>query len=181
MRAWTVWVTGLPGSGKSTIARRLHAKLNSRGVASYVLSTDELRKVITPSPSYSEDERERVYATVVYIAKMLNENGVNVILDATGNLRKYRDLARRELQKIAIVYARCPLEVCIMRERKRRQSYGAPSDIYQKGLNGRSTTVPGLNVPYEEPLDAEVVVDSNVFGASECADKIIGALWNRFF
>lgn len=118
MRAWTVWVTGLPGSGKSTIARRLHAKLNSRGVASYVLSTDELRKVITPSPSYSEDERERVYATAVYIAKMLNENGVNVILDATGNLRKYRDLARRELQKIAIVYAYCPLEVCIMREKE---------------------------------------------------------------
>jgi adenylylsulfate kinase len=136
---------------------------------------------MTPSPTYSEDERERVYATAVYIARTLNENGVNVILDATGNLKKYRDLARRELQKIAMVYARCPLEVCIMRERKRRQSYNAPLDIYQKGLNGRSTTVPGLNVPYEEPLDAEVVVDSNLFGASECADKIMAQLWNCFF
>jgi len=181
MRPWTVWITGLPGSGKSTIARRLHAKLNSRGVASHILSTDDLRKVMTPDPTYSEEERERVYSTAVYIAKTLNENSVNVILDATGNLRKYRDLARRELQKMAIVYARCPLEQCITRERWRRQSRNTPSDIYQKGFNGRSTTVPGLNVPYEEPLDAEVVVDSSSMGASECADKILSELWNCFF
>ena len=181
MRSWTVWITGLPGSGKSTIARRLHAKLNSRGVPNHILSTDDLRKAMTPNPTYSEEERERVYSTVVYIAKTLNENSVNVILDATGNLRKYRDLARRELQKMAIVYARCPLEVCIIRERKRRQSHNTPPVIYQKGLNGRSTTVPGLNVPYEEPLDAKVVVDSGSMGASECADRIIAELWNCFF
>jgi len=136
---------------------------------------------MTPNPTYSEDERERVYATIVYIANTLNKNGINVIIDGTGNRRKYRDLARRVLKKFALVYVRCPLEVCIARERRRGKGSGAPTEIYKKAIEGRSTTVPGINVPYEEPLDAEVVVDSNLMGASECAEEILRLLWNRFF
>jgi adenylylsulfate kinase len=174
--AWTIWITGLPGSGKSTIARRLHLKLQRYGVRSFVLSTDQLRKVMTPKPTYSEEERERVYAVIVYIAKILNLVGVNVILDATGNLKKYRDYARKELRRLFLVYARCPIEVCMIREKGRRQTFGAPREIYQKGINGRSRTVPGINVPYEEPDDADVVIETATMSASECADKIIQKL-----
>jgi len=181
MEPWTIWLTGLPGSGKTAIAKRLCAKLHKRGVHSQILSTDGLRKVMTPSPTYSEDERERVYATVVYMANVLNQNRVNVIIDGTGNRRKYRDLARRELKKFVLVYVRCPLEACIAREKRRAKGSEAPTEIYEKAFNGRSTTVPGINVPYEEPLDAEIVVDSNLTGASECAEEILHQLWNRFF
>ena len=92
-----------------------------------------------------------------FIAKLLNENGVNTIIDATGNKRKYRDLARATLTNFALAYTKCPLEICIERENIRKMIFGAPSEIYRKGYNGRSTTVPGLNVPFEEPLDAETV------------------------
>lgn len=180
MEPWTVWLTGLPGSGKSAIARRLRSKLHSRGVHSQILSTDELRMVMTPNPTYREDERERVYSTIVYIANILNENGINVIIDGTGNRSKYRDFARRTLKKFALVYVRCPLEVCVAREKRRSGRLGAPEGIYEKGLDGRSTTVPGINLPYEEPSDADLVVDSSLIGASECAEDILLQLWDRF-
>jgi adenylylsulfate kinase len=180
MEPWTIWLTGLPGSGKSAIARRLRARLHGRGVHSHILSTDDLRKTMTPKPTYTEEERERVYATAVYVANALNQNGINVIIDGTGNRREYRDNGRRILRKFALVYVRCPLEVAISRERRRLGIFGAPREIYEKGFTGRSDTVPGVNVPYDEPLDAEVVVDSSRLGASEAVDEILRCLWDRF-
>ena len=180
MQAWTLWLTGLPGSGKSAIAKRLRYKLQDREVYSQILSTDELRRVITPIPTYSEEEREIVYATVVYFANILNMNGVNVIIDGTGNLKKYRDLARNTLRRFALVYVKCPLEITIEREKNRR-SNTAPQGIYEKAFTGKSKTVPGVNVPFEEPTDAALTVHTDQMGASECADEIIYNLWRRFF
>jgi len=180
MKAWTVWITGLPGSGKSTIAQALLSRLKKMENHVQILSTDMLRRVMTPKPSYSEEERENVYATVVFIAKLLNQNGVNVIIDATGNLRRYRDKCRQELENFILVYAKCPLEVCMEREMRRKSTFGAPREIYKKGLEGRSSTVPGINVPYEEPLDADIVVETNKLTPPECAEKIVEAIMIRF-
>ena len=180
MKAWTVWITGLPGSGKSTVAQTLLSRLEGENIHAQILSTDMLRQVMTPKPSYSEGERQNVYATVVFIAKLLNQNNVNVIIDATGNLRKYRDLGRRELVNSILVYAKCPLEICLKREAARKVSFGAPSEIYLKGLDGRSSTVPGINVAYEEPLDADVVVETDKMTPTRCAEKIVEAIITRF-
>ena len=158
MTAWTLWITGLPGSGKSTLANVLAHRLKTKEIHIQILSVDVLRRVMTPKPSYSEEERENVYATIVYVASLLNQNGVNTIIDGTGNLRKYRELACKTLRNFAIAYAKCSLEISMKRESGRRNFYGAPADIYRKGQTSKSKTVPGLNVPYEEPLDAEVVV-----------------------
>lgn len=178
MKAWTIWITGLPGSGKSTLAHALHSKMRRRGVCCQILSSDNLRKVMTPEPTYSEEERESVYATLVFIAKLLNENGVNTIIDATGNKRKYRDLARTTLTNFALAYTKCPLEICIERENKRKMIFDAPSEIYKKGYNGRSTTVPGLNVPYEEPLDAEIIVNTDRQTIEECVENLYTFIFN---
>ncbi len=178
MRSWTIWITGLPGSGKSTLAHALQARLERESVHAQIVSTDDLRRVMTPKPTYSEEERRSVYATVVYIAKLLNLNGVNTIIDATGNLRLYREAARENLENFAIAYVKCPLDVCIERERKRGITFGAPKEIYDKGLKGRSTTVPGLNVPYEEPLDAEITVDSAEQPVEENVDRLYRFILN---
>jgi len=181
-RGWCIWITGLPGSGKSTIARALLERLNSLGIHVQILSSDELRKIMTPNPKYTEEERDIVYGTLVYIAKLLTENGVNVIIDATGNRRKYRDQARREIPRFIEAYIRCPIEVCIKREFKRSmmESYGAPKNIYRKAFTGESKTVPGLGSPYEEPLKPEVTVDSDKVGPKECAEKILKVLVKKF-
>jgi len=179
---WCVWVTGLPGSGKSTIAHSLLKSLRDVGVDAQILSSDMLRKVITPKPKYTEDERDIVYGALVFIAELLTKNGVNVIIDATANRRRYREEARRRLPKFMEAYIRCPLEVCIERESKRvSETYHAPKNIYKKAFTGESETVPGVGAPYEEPLNPEVTVDSDRMNPEECAGEILRVLMDKFY
>lgn len=177
---WCVWVTGLPSSGKSVVSQALLEKLKAKGVTAQILSSDMLRKVVTPKPSYMLEERDMVYATLVFIAKLLTENGVNVIIDATGNLRRYRDEARKQIPRFMEAYIRCPLDICIERESKRGITFHAPKDIYKKGATGISLTVPGLGAPYEPPLKPEVIVDSERLSPEECAQKILKTLTKAF-
>jgi len=107
---WCVWVTGLPGSGKSVISQALLDKLREIGVNAQIVSSDTLRKSITPYPTYTEEERSIVYATLVYITKLLTQNSINVIIDATANSRLYRDMARKEIRRFIEAYIRCLYE-----------------------------------------------------------------------
>lgn len=149
-----VWITGLPGSGKSTYADALKDALP----AFAVLRMDELRKIATPSPAYSESERDILYRSLVFAAKALAEAGRPVIIDATGHLRLWRELARGLVPGFKEVYLKCPLDICMEREKKRAERHEAPAGIYEKAAKG--WPVPGLNVPYEEPLAPELTIDS---------------------
>lgn len=170
---WCVWITGLPGSGKSTIANLLLEKLKAKNIRAQLVSIDMLRHAVTPKPTYSEEERDMVYAALVFTAKLLTENGTNVIIDATGNRRRYRDQARKQIKKYMEVYLRCPLDVCVQREDKRKNTYLAPKQIYQKGMTGKSRTVPGVNVPYEAPTNPEITINTNKLTPEENAQKIL--------
>ncbi|MFH0848941.1 MAG: adenylyl-sulfate kinase [archaeon] len=173
---WVVWITGLPGSGKSVVARALRKSLADRSVRSQILASDELRKYVTPHASYSEEERDVVYATLVFIARLLSENGVNIIIDSTGNLRRYREHCRKSVTRYAEVYLQCPLEVCIRRETKRRRRFHAANRIYEKARTGKSGTVPGMGAPYEPPVSPELVLDTAAKSPSENAREIVTKL-----
>lgn len=155
MSGIAIWITGLPGSGKSTVA---DAFKNSHPEF-LILRMDEFRKIVTPEPTYSDSEREIVYRALVCHARILTELGHNVIIDATGNLRRWRELARGLIPRCIEVYLRCPVEVCMQRERQRVETFEAPRDIYKKGAEG--WPVPGMVVPYEEPINSEVVIESD--------------------
>ena len=170
---WCTWITGLPGSGKSVIANSLLKILNKNQIHAQLLSSDELRKILTPKPVYSLEERDRVYETIVYIATLLTRNGTNIIIDATGNLRRYRDEARKQIKRFIEVYLECPLQTCIDRETKRNRTYSAPKKIYSRAKNeDKANTVPGLGQPYEQPLNPEVTINTEKCSPEQCARKI---------
>jgi len=158
--SWAIWITGLPGSGKSTLARAVAAALAARRISVKLLELDQIRRVLTPAPTYSAGEREIVYRALVYMAKLLTEAGIPVIVDATGHRRAWRELARELIPLFAEVQLRCPLPVCVERERTRRRG-SVPSGIYARaGQPG--ATVPGVDLPYEESLCPEAALDTNM-------------------
>ncbi|NWF87323.1 adenylyl-sulfate kinase [Candidatus Bathyarchaeota archaeon] len=176
---WCVWITGLPGSGKSVVSEALLRLLNKKGINAQLLASDALRRVLTPQPTYTLKERDIVYDTLVYIAKLLTQNHVNVVIDATGNLRRYRDNARKQIPDFIEAYLRCPLEVCMERESKRRKTYQAPKQIYANAKKRKKSTVPGIGQPYELPLNPEITIDTTKLTPEQAAQKILSLILKR--
>ncbi len=168
--SWVIWITGLPGSGKSSIAIEVKKLIHE----SVILNSDELRKIVTPNPRFSGNEREYVYKALVYTAKTVSELGHKVIIDATANKRIWREIARKLIPNFFEVYLRCPLDLCMEREKTRLDTHEAPKDIYDKGRKG--SPVPGLNVPYEKPENPELVIDTEKISPSDAAKMILNMI-----
>ena len=164
--SFAVWLTGLSGSGKSAIARALLAALHARGVDAAVLESDVLRTQLTPFPRYDEAERDLFYASLAQLGVFLVEKGRPVLFDATANRRAYRDAARKRIARFAEIYVDTPLEVCAARD---------PKGLYR---GGKTTTLPGLQAPYEAPLAPELVVRGDR-GTPDAAAAAIVALLER--
>lgn len=154
-RPFAIWLTGLPASGKSRVAEELAKQIDA-----VVLESDALRKVFSERPTYDEKDREYFYTSVAFIGKVLVENGMNVIFDATANRRAYRDRARALIPRFFEVYVDTPLEVCRKRD---------PKGIYRSG----SANVPGVGVAYEEPLHPELVVHGDHEKPRDAARRIM--------
>ena len=165
--AFAIWITGLPASGKSTLARALKERLNARGLDVAVLESDALRKILTPNPAYDEHEREIFYQQVAYIGALLVQHGVPVIFDATANRRAYREDARSLIPNFLEVYVECPLEVCMARD---------PKGIYRQGRESHAQNVPGLQTAYEPPESPEIRVRGDRVQPDMAADRVISRL-----
>jgi protein-L-isoaspartate(D-aspartate) O-methyltransferase len=169
--SWAVWITGLPGSGKSAIARAATADLQARGEQVILLKLGRIRKDITPQPTYSDAEGEAVYRALVYIAAALADAGVAVIIDATAHRRAWRELARATIPNFAEVQLFCPLEICRERERT-RPAGAAPVGIYDQSARP-GATVPGVNVEYEYARAPELAIDTTAKSVAEAAADVV--------
>ena len=176
MKIFAIWLTGLPGSGKSTIAKELVKLLKGKKIQ--VLRMDEFRKFLTPNPKYTEQEREVAYRAMVLIGYYLVQNGTNVIFDATGHRRAYRNFAAGLIKSFKEVYIKCDLKTAMKREANRKQNFVA-RNIYKKALQRLERKkvklvghVIGIDVPYEKPLKPALVIDSEKLNAKEAAKKI---------
>jgi len=168
--AFAVWLTGLPASGKSAIARSLLRMLHERGCDAAVLESDVLRTLLTPYPKYDEAERELFYGVMAQLGAILTERGVPVVFDATANRRVYRDQARRRIARFAEVFVDCPIEVCAARD---------PKGLYRKARAGSAPTLPGAGGDYEPPERPELVVRGDAASPQDSALRIFALLEQR--
>ena len=120
---FAIWLTGIPAAGKSSITRELVKQFQARNVSVVVLESDEMRNILTPAPSYSDEERSRFYRALALTGALITRSGINVIFDATANKREYRDHARQAIRKFMEVYVHCPLDICVKRDPKGIKNY----------------------------------------------------------
>jgi len=168
---FVIWLTGIPASGKSSIAKKLREKLIDMDWKVEVLESDELRRVLTPKPLYTDEERDWFYSTIIWLAQLLHKHDINVIIDATGHKKKYRDEARKIFGKNFIeVYVKCSVETAMKRD---------PKGLYRRALTGEVRTLPGLQVPYEETPNPEITLDTEKLSIDECVEEILKYLMKR--
>jgi adenylylsulfate kinase len=158
--SFAIWLTGLPASGKSAIARELVRLLHERGVEVSVLESDVLRTQLTPFPRYDDADRDFFYGCVAGIGVSLVEQGRVVVFDATANRRAYRDAVRNRLARFAEIHVDTPLETCQARD---------PKGLYRQGMK----------IPYEPPLAPELVVDGARATPKEHAVAVVSLLEQR--
>ncbi|MDR7518891.1 MAG: adenylyl-sulfate kinase [Armatimonadota bacterium] len=158
-----VWLTGLPGSGKTTIARALADDLRRDGVPVEVLDGDEIRAHLSPELGFSPAERELHNRRVIFMAKLLSRNGIVAIVALISPYRAVRDAARAELGRFVEVWVKCSVTECMRRD---------PKGHYRRALDGQNPQMTGVQAPYEPPPDPELIADTEQWPVERCVAEI---------
>ena len=165
---WAIWFTGIPGAGKTTLARAVRCALQEHGISTILLDSDEFRRLMIARATYTPAERDWLYNQLVDLAVWLVRSGEHVLIAATGSRRCYRDAARTQLGgRFAEVWVRCPLEVCRARD---------PKGLYGRAAAGLIHGLPGVDVLYEAPQAPEVVVDSDRQTLEAAVEEVLASL-----
>jgi adenylylsulfate kinase len=166
-RGFTVWMTGLSGAGKSTLAEALAPVLRERGHRVEILDGDVVRTNLSKGLGFSKEDRDANILRIGFVAHLLARNGVAVITAAISPYREIRDKNRELIGDFIEVYAKCSIE-----ELTRRDVKG----LYEKALRGELENFTGISDPYEEPLNPEVIVDTEAETVGESLEKILAVL-----
>ena len=162
-----IWVTGMPASGKTTIALALAKRLRARGHSVETLDGDEIRLGLSADLGFSAGDRQQHNRRVIFVSKLLVRNGIIVLIPLISPYRETREYARGELERFVEVYVKCPVEECIRRD---------PKGLYAKALRGEIRNFTGIDDPYEEPESPELTVETNLLSVGECVDRIMQVL-----
>lgn len=160
----TVWFTGLPGSGKSTIANLVAEELKLRSYKVERLDGDIIRKGLSRDLGFSKEDRNRNIERVTFVAKLLTRNGVIVLSSFISPYRAVRDNARREISSFFEVYVKCSIEECMRRDVK---------GMYKKAMAGEIKNFTGISAPYEEPESPELILETDKKTPQESAEKVL--------
>jgi adenylylsulfate kinase len=163
--AFTMWFTGLPAAGKSTVARLVADDLRARGARVELLDGDEIRRHLSYGLGFSRADREENLRRIAYVADLLSRNDVHVIAAAISPFRSVRDEMRLRLgERFVEIFVDAPLELCARRD---------PKGLYAKAFAGEIENFTGVSDPYEPPLNPELVLQTAVELPQESAAKVL--------
>jgi len=167
---FTLWFMGRPAAGKSTLASRVEDRLNERGYPIENLDGDEIRKHLHPDLGFSREDRRTNNRRTAYIAKLLNRNDIPVIVGMITPFRDSQEQARDIIEsegEFILVYVKCSVDGAAERD---------PKGLYEQAREGNIEKFTGVNHPFQEPLNPEVVVDTESQSIDEAVDHVLDRL-----
>lgn len=169
-KGFVLWLTGLSGAGKTTVAELIEQRLLTLGAKVEVLDGDVVRTHLSKGLGFSEEDRNENIRRIGFVAEILSRNGVIVIVAAISPYRKAREEVRAKIPDFVEVFFDCSLDVLIERDVK---------GLYKKALAHEIEHFTGISDPYEPPLSPDVVIHSDCAGPDDSALTIWSALWGR--
>lgn len=169
-KGFTLWFTGLSGSGKTTIAKPVAQALRDRGLKVERLDGDIVRQSLTRDLGFTKKDRDMNIERVTFVAKLLSRNGVAVLCSFISPYRARRAKSRQEIEEksdFIEVYVECPVDVCADRDVK---------GLYEQAFAGEIDNFTGVSDPYEPPENAEIVCNTAEENLEESVAKVIGYL-----
>lgn len=167
-QGFVIWLTGLSGAGKTTLARSISNHLKAAGLRVELLDGDEVRENLSRGLGFSKADRETNIRRIGFVARLLARNGVAVLGSAISPYQRSRDDVRNSIQadniRFVEVFVRCPLNQLIQRDVK---------GLYAKALAGEIEQFTGISDPYEEPLSPEIIVDTSIESVEDSTRKIL--------
>jgi adenylylsulfate kinase len=163
-RGMTIWLTGLSGAGKTTIARALANELRQTGATVEILDGDEIRKTIGNTLGFSKDDRDENIRRISVLALAQTITGAISIVSVISPYRNARDNARKTIGSFIEVYVNAPLEICEQRDTK---------DLYRRARSGEIANFTGVSDPYEAPLHHEIECKTDRETIEESVSKIL--------
>jgi len=167
-RGFTLWFTGLPCSGKTILANSVADDLRNRNMKVERLDGDIVRKSLTRDLGFTEEDRNMNIERVTFVAKLLSRNGVAVLASFVSPYNKIRAYSRKEIENYILVYVKCSLEECERRDVK---------GMYAKARSGEIKNFTGIDHPFEEPDNPDIIVETDNQTVEESTKIILDALY----
>ena len=167
--SFVIWFTGLPGSGKSTIADYLTQKFRNNSLPSCNIDGDELRKGLCSDLDFSFEGRKENIRRAAFLSKMMMDAGMIVITSTISPFESERNQAKNIIgaEKFILAYIDCPLEICKARD---------PKGLYKKARQGKVKNFTGINDTYECPENPDIIIKSNEYSVELCVEQIITSI-----
>jgi adenylylsulfate kinase len=160
----TIWLTGLPCSGKTTLAKRLKEELDNKGYKAVHLDGDDVRGKLNADLGFSSEDRKENLRRISHVSKLFNENGNIVIASFVSPTNELRKMIKEIIGNFKLCFVKCSLETCEKRDVK---------GMYKKARNNEIKEFTGISAPFEEPENSDIIIDTNKAEIEECVQQIL--------
>lgn len=171
-KSLVLWFTGLPSSGKSTIAHTLEKKLYDLGIRTYTLDGDNIRYGLCSDLGFTPEDRAENLRRIAEVIKLFLDAGLVVLCAFVSPFKKDREMVRKIVgeENFIEIYCRCPVEVCKTRD---------PKGFYQKAERGEIKNYTGISAPYEEPETPDLILDTHILSVEESVERVFNFVINK--